>query len=53
VTGRLDRSLTEKRFEKIEDQIDMLALSLEAINEKIAEAEDRMRARQSVYTSVQ
>jgi hypothetical protein len=52
VTGRLDRSIVEKRFEKIEDQLEVLARSLEAINRKIADAEDRIRFRESRYASV-
>jgi hypothetical protein len=52
VTGRLDRSIVEKRFEKVEDQIEVLARSVEAINRKIADAEDRIRFRESRYASV-
>jgi multidrug resistance efflux pump len=52
VTGRLDRPLTEKRFEKIEAQLEAVTRSLEAIHRKIGEAEDRIRFRESEYTTV-
>jgi hypothetical protein len=52
VTGRLDRSIVEKRFEKVEDQLEVVIRSVEAINLKIADAEDRIRFRESRYASV-